>query len=117
GDAAIPPPRSRGRGTGPQGRRGDRARITIGSDVAQAVAGTDVVYTDTWASMGQEAEHDERVEVFRPFQVNATVMAQANKGAIFMHCLPAHRGEEVTYDVIESKATVVFQHAANRLHA
>ena len=93
------------------------ARITIGSDVAQAVAGTDVVYTDTWASMGQEAEHDERVEVFRPFQVNATVMAQANKGAIFMHCLPAHRGEEVTDDVIESKASVVFQQAANRLHA
>ncbi len=93
------------------------ARITIGSDVAQAVAGADVVYTDTWASMGQEAEHDERVEVFRPFQVNATVMAQANKGAIFMHCLPAHRGEEVTDDVIESKASVVFQQAANRLHA
>src|SRR5213594_2532231 len=70
--------------------------ITVGHDVAEAVASADVVYTDTWASMGQEAEHEERVEVFRPFQVNAAVIAQANKGAIFMHCLPAHRGEEVT---------------------
>jgi ornithine carbamoyltransferase len=93
------------------------AQITIGHDVAQAVTSADVVYTDTWASMGQEAEHDERAEAFRPFQVDAALMARAGKGAVFMHCLPAHRGEEVTDEVIESQASVVFQQAANRLHA
>ena len=93
------------------------ASISVGHDVAEAVAGADVVYTDTWASMGQEAEHDERVKVFRPFQIDAAVMAKASQSAVFMHCLPAHRGEEVTDDVIESKASVVFQQAANRLHA
>ena len=93
------------------------AGLTIGHDVDEAVEGADVVYTDTWASMGQEAEHDARVLVFRPFQVNDRVMARAAKGAIFMHCLPAHRGEEVTEDVIESSASVVFRQAANRLHA
>jgi ornithine carbamoyltransferase len=93
------------------------ARITAGRDVAEAVSGADVVYTDTWASMGQEAEHDERVKIFRSFQVDSTVMRRAAKGAVFMHCLPAHRGEEVTEEVFESKASVVFQQAANRLHA
>jgi len=91
--------------------------IAVGHDVRAAVAGADVVYTDTWASMGQEAEHDARVAVFRPYQVNDSVMRQAAKGALFMHCLPAHRGEEVTGEVIESAASVVFQQAANRLHA
>ena len=67
--------------------------------------------------MGQEAEHDERVGIFRSYQVNASVMARASRGAVFMHCLPAHRGEEVTEDVFESKASVVFRQAANRLHA
>jgi len=93
------------------------ARLEAGHDVEAAVAGADVVYTDTWASMGQEAEHDARVVAFRPYQVNASVMARAGPGAIFMHCLPAHRGEEVTDEVIDSKASVVFQQAANRLHA
>ena len=93
------------------------ARLEAGHDVEAAVAGADVVYTDTWASMGQEAEHDARVVAFRPYQVNASVMARARPGAIFMHCLPAHRGEEVTDEVIDSKASVVFQQAANRLHA
>jgi ornithine carbamoyltransferase len=93
------------------------ATLSVGHDVDEAVAGADVIYTDTWASMGQEAEHDERVGVFRPFQVNAAVMARAGRGAIFMHCLPAHRGEEVTDDVIESRASVIFRQAANRLHA
>src|SRR5262245_28331335 len=77
--------------------RGDAAgtggRITVGRDVAEAVSGADVVYTDTWASMGQEAEHDERVKIFRSFQVDSAVMSRAAKGAVFMHCLPAHRGE------------------------
>ena len=67
--------------------------------------------------MGQEAEHDQRVGIFRSFQVDAAVMAKANQGAVFMHCLPAHRGEEVTDEVIESKASVVFRQAENRLHA
>ena len=91
--------------------------IAVGNDVAKAVASADVIYTDTWASMGQESEHDERVKVFRPYQVNASVMARASGRAVFMHCLPAHRGEEVTEEVFESKASVVFQQAANRLHA
>jgi len=93
------------------------ATLAVGHDVDEAVAGADVIYTDTWASMGQEAEHDERVVVFRPYQVDASVMARAGKGALFMHCLPAHRGEEVTDEVFESRASVVFQQAANRLHA
>jgi ornithine carbamoyltransferase len=93
-----------------------RATIEVGHDVEAAVAGADVVYTDTWASMGQEAEHDKRVAVFRPYQINATVMARAARHAIFMHCLPAHRGEEVTEDVIDGPASVIFQQAANRLH-
>lgn len=93
------------------------ATLIIGHDVDEAIQGADVVYTDTWASMGQEAEHDARVAVFRPFQINDRVMSRAAKGAIFMHCLPAHRGEEVTNEVIESGASVVFRQAANRLHA
>ena len=93
------------------------ATLAVGHDVDEAVAGADVIYTDTWASMGQEAERDERVVVFRPYQVDASVMARAGKGALFMHCLPAHRGEEVTDEVFESRASVVFQQAANRLHA
>ena len=92
-------------------------RIDTGHDVDAAVSGAEVVYTDTWASMGQEAEHEARVKVFRPFQVDRAMMSRAAKGAIFMHCLPAHRGEEVTDDVIDSPASVVFQQAANRLHA
>lgn len=97
--------------------RATGSRIETGHDAAAAVKGANVVYTDTWASMGQEAEHDARVAVFRPFQVNAALMKQAAPGAIFMHCLPAHRGEEVTDEVIDSPASVVFPQAHNRLHA
>ena len=114
-EAYAPDPRVVSRARKDAARTG--GSIPVGADVASAVASADVVYTDTWASMGQEAEHDERVKVFRPFQVNASVMARADRGAVFMHCLPAHRGEEVTDDVIESKASVVFRQAANRLHA
>jgi ornithine carbamoyltransferase len=92
-------------------------RIEAGHDPEAAVRGADVVYTDTWASMGQEAEHDARVAVFAPFQVNRALMSRAAPQAIFMHCLPAHRNEEVTDEVIDSPASVVFQQAANRLHA
>jgi ornithine carbamoyltransferase len=93
------------------------ARIDLTRDPRAAVRGAHVVYTDTWASMGQEAEHDARVAVFRPYQVDAALMRLAAPGAIFMHCLPAHRGEEVTDEVMDSDASVVFAQAANRLHA
>jgi ornithine carbamoyltransferase len=91
--------------------------LLITADPAEAVAGADVVYTDTWASMGQEAEAYARKAVFRPFQVNAELFAKAKKDALFMHCLPAHRGEEVTDDIIDSPNSVVFAEAENRLHA
>jgi ornithine carbamoyltransferase len=79
------------------------------------VNGADAVYTDVWASMGQEHEMAERVEIFRPYQVNEKLMAKTGKSTLFMHCLPAHRGQEVTDSVIESENSVVFQQAANRL--
>jgi len=92
------------------------ARLRLFTSAADAVAGVDAVYTDTWTSMGQEAEALVRREVFAPYQVNDALMARARPGALFMHCLPAHRGEEVTADVFESKASVVFDQAENRLH-
>lgn len=82
----------------------------------EAVAGADAVYTDVWASMGQEHEAARRRPVFQPYQVNAALMAHARPGALFMHCLPAHRGEEVTPDVIDGPQSVVFEQAENRLH-
>jgi len=81
------------------------------------VSGADVVYTDVWASMGQESEHGERLARFEGFQVNQELMSHTNEGSIFMHCLPAHRGEEVAADVIDSPVSVVFDEAENRLHA
>jgi ornithine carbamoyltransferase len=90
--------------------------LILTNDPRQAVAEADAVYTDVWASMGQEAEKDARAKVFAPFQVNGALMAAAGKGALFMHCLPAHRGEEVTDEVIDSPASVVFDQAENRLH-
>jgi ornithine carbamoyltransferase len=92
------------------------ARLRLFHDPDAAVADADAVYTDTWTSMGQEAEAEVRRKVFAPYQVNAALMAKASAGALFMHCLPAHRGEEVAEDVFESKASVVFDQAENRLH-
>ena len=92
------------------------ARVRLFSEAADAVAGADVVYTDTWTSMGREDEADIRRQVFAPFQVNEELMALAKPAALFMHCLPAHRGEEVTADVFESEISVVFDQAENRLH-
>jgi ornithine carbamoyltransferase len=86
------------------------------TDPHEAVAGVDAIYTDVWASMGEENEAPKRQIIFAPYQVNRQLMAAAAPGAIFMHCLPAHRGEEVTEDVIESPASVVFDQAENRLH-
>jgi len=92
------------------------ARLRLFSEAADAVAGADAVYTDTWTSMGQEAEAAIRRRVFAPYQVNDELMSLAKPGALFMHCLPAHRGEEVTADVFESDTSVIFDQAENRLH-
>jgi ornithine carbamoyltransferase len=92
------------------------ARLRLFSDAADAVADADAVYTDTWTSMGQEAEAAVRRQAFAPYQVNEPLMAIAKPDALFMHCLPAHRGEEVTAEVLESPAAVVFDQAENRLH-
>lgn len=90
--------------------------LLLSHDPVEAVRGADAVYTDVWASMGQESEAPERARVFRPFQVNAGLMAKAAPGAVFMHCLPAHRGDEVTDEVMDSSSSVVFDQAENRLH-
>ncbi len=92
------------------------ARIELTSDPHEAVSGAEVVVTDTWASMGQESEHGARVEAFVPFRVDSALLAHAAPSAIFMHCLPAHRGEEVTDEVIDAPCSVVFDEAENRLH-
>jgi ornithine carbamoyltransferase len=92
------------------------ARIQSFDDPRAAVKGVDAVYTDVWASMGEESEADARRLIFAPYQVNSSLMALAAPGAVFMHCLPAHRGDEVTADVIESQASAVFDQAENRLH-
>ena len=85
-------------------------------DPHKAVAGADAVYTDSWTSMGQENESRLRQSTFLPYQANAELMAKAKPGALFLHCLPAHRGEEVTDEVIEAPTSVVFDQAENRLH-
>lgn len=90
---------------------------TVTDDPADAVAGADVVCTDVWTSMGQEDEQAERRAAFGPYQVTAALMSQAAPGAIFLHCLPAHRGEEVAAEVIDGPASKVWQQAENRMHA
>ena len=92
------------------------ARLEMSNDPVEAARGADAIYTDVWTSMGQEAETDRRQAVFAPFQVNAELMAHAAEDAVFMHCLPAHRGDEVTDEVIDSEASVVFDQSENRLH-
>ena len=93
------------------------AEITVTNDPEEAVKGALFVYTDVWASMGQESEAEERKRIFRPYQVNANLMAKAETGAMFMHCLPAHRGDEVTDEVIDADYSIVYDEAENRLHA
>lgn len=92
------------------------AKIQVVHDPKEACKGADVIYTDVWASMGQEEEAAARKKIFMPFQVNDTMMSWANKDAYFMHCLPAHRGDEVTDSVIDSAQSIVFDEAENRLH-
>jgi ornithine carbamoyltransferase len=90
--------------------------VAVTNDPAAAVARASAVYTDVWTSMGQEGEAAARHELFLPYQVNASLMAQAPEDALFMHCLPAHRGDEVTDEVMDSPASIVFDQSENRLH-
>ncbi len=92
------------------------AHIELLTEPHAAVAGVDAVYTDAWASMGQEQESEQRAQVFPPYQVNGDLMAEAAPHAVFMHCLPAHRGQEVTDEVMDSDNSVIFDQAENRLH-
>ena len=94
----------------------DGARVRAFTDPREAVSGADAVYTDVWTSMGQEVEAAKRRRLFRQYQVDSALMAAAAPCALFMHCLPAHRGEEVSAEVFESPASVVFDQAENRLH-
>lgn len=94
-----------------------QGELVQNGDPAHAVEKADVIYTDVWTSMGQEAEREQRLRQFAPYQVNAALLKQAPAHARVMHCLPAHRGEEVTGDVIDGDRSVVFQQAGNRMHA
>lgn len=91
--------------------------VEVADDPSEAVKGADVLYTDVWASMGQEAEANERKAAFKGYQINSNSLKLANQSAIVLHCLPAHRGEEITEDVIEGAQSVVFDESENRLHA
>jgi ornithine carbamoyltransferase len=95
-------------------KSGCEVRIT--KDPKEAVKGADIVYTDVWASMGKEKEHEKRMKVFKPYQVNGKLVKEAEEDYIFMHCLPAHRGQEVTDEVADSENSVIFDQAENRLH-
>ena len=93
------------------------AEVAVTHDPAAAVSGADAIYTDVWASMGQEAEAGDRERAFAAFQVNGELVARAGDDVAVMHCLPAHRGQEITDEVIEGRHSVVFDQAENRLHA
>lgn len=91
--------------------------VSIVDDPAEAVSACDVVYTDVWVSMGKEAESADRIETLKPWQINSALMKHANPGALVMHCLPAYRGKEITEEVMEAHADLIFDQAENRLHA
>jgi ornithine carbamoyltransferase len=91
-------------------------KIKVTNDPKEAAMGSDIIYTDVWASMGQEKEHEERVKIFKPYQVNGQLVKEAKEDYLFMHCLPAHRGEEVTDEVADSRNSVIFDQAENRMH-
>ena len=92
-------------------------RFTCTDSVLEAAEGADVLYTDVWASMGQESEAEKRRKIFQGYQINKDVMAVAAKDAMVMHCLPAHRGEEITAEVLEAHANEIFDETENRLHS
>lgn len=92
-------------------------RVTLTRDIKEAVQGAHLVATDVWASMGQEDEREERIRHFRPYQVSPALLDLADKDVLFMHCLPAHRGEEVSHDLLDDPRCVAFDEAENRLHA
>lgn len=96
---------------------GDRSEVIVTPDYQAAVKGAQIVYTDVWASMGQEGEADERIPVFMPYQVNEDLMTLADKEAIVLHCLPAHRGEEISAGVMEGPQSRIWDQAENRMHA
>lgn len=97
--------------------QGTNAKLTVTRDVNEAAHGADVLYTDVWTSMGQEDEAEERRRAFAGYQINAALLARAKRDALIMHCLPAHRGEEIAADVINAPQSVIFDQAENRLHA
>jgi len=91
-------------------------KIEICNKAEEAVRGADFIYTDVWASMGKEEEYEERKKIFKPFQINSDLVKKSGKNSYIMHCLPAHRGEEITDEVIDSKQSIVYDQAENRLH-
>ena len=95
-------------------KSGSCVRVT--NDPKEAVREADIIYTDVWASMGKEKEHEKRVKIFKPYQINTKLIKGAKEDYLFMHCLPAHRGEEVTNEVADSKNSIIFDQAENRLH-
>ena len=97
--------------------QGSDFELVVTNDPAEAVRDADAIYTDVWTSMGQEAEKEARLKLFAPYQVNEALMSKAKDDGIFMHCLPAHRGEEVSAEVFDGPRAVVFDEAENRLHA
>ncbi|MBM4347102.1 MAG: ornithine carbamoyltransferase, partial [Deltaproteobacteria bacterium] len=92
------------------------AEVMVTNDPKEAIKGADVIYTDVWTSMGQEKEKAERIKILKPYQINSKMVKGAKDDYIFMHCLPAHRGEEVTDEVADSQNSVIFDQAENRLH-
>jgi ornithine carbamoyltransferase len=92
-------------------------RLEVTDDARKAALGADVIYTDVWISMGQEAERERRLEAFRRYQVNEAIVAAAKPTALVMHCLPAHRGEEITDAVLDGPQSIALEQAENRLHA
>ena len=118
-DSAVYECKARGnfRKTGISPVVGDTVEFTCTDNILEAAKDSDVLYTDVWASMGQEAEKAEREKVFTGYQINDAVMAAAKSDAMVQHCLPAHRGEEITAEVFEKHATEIFEEAENRLHA
>src|SRR3989339_752732 len=94
-----------------------KVKLTFTDNIAEGMKGSDIIYGDTFTSMGQEAESAKRLQALGPYKVTPEVMAMANKKAVYMHCLPAHRGEEVANEVIDGKQSIIFDQAENRLHA